>query len=197
MIKTLRFAAATVGMLSVLACSYDKKAIEGEDSNPPVGENKISGPATGGTAQCGEGNDCTGPIVVSASVVHKRGVPYTNDGDFVFNAESHAVVRLYFAEGADALSETVREIRFSQLKELPLVFAIAGDPALIFQRQGDYGIQVQVQSRAGDENRVGDLVSEMHYGVSSQTAGLTVEVTGLEACDSQGAGGFCTTIGAP
>jgi hypothetical protein len=76
------------------------------------------------------------------------------------------------------------------------VFAIPGDPAVVFQRQGDYGLSVEVHSKAGDESAVGDLINEMLIGVSGQTDELTVAVTGFEACGSEGSGGFCTGKGA-
>lgn len=131
------------------------------------------------------------PVLVSGKIAHKRGVPFTNDGDFEFTPESHAYIRILYTEGADTASKIVYERRVENLTQLPLEFSITGYASEVFKEKGEYSISVRVFSQAGEEGHVGDLINEHQIVIQGQTLDLTIDVTGLEACGSEGGGGFC------
>jgi hypothetical protein len=81
---------------------------------------------------------------------------------------------------------------------LPLAFSITADSstgpiAKLFENEGTYAIQASVHSNPGDDMRVGDLINETSIVVKEPTTGLNAFITGVEACDAENAGGFCTS----
>ena len=132
-------------------------------------------------------------VLVSGEIVHVRG-PYTYEGDFVFTEDAHASVTLFYSSsaGGDAPAEQLAKTTLDGITAFPLTYQIEGDPKL-FSREGDYFLQASVLMSAGDEHYVGDLLNEVYTPVYAPGTRVQVEVTGLEHCDSPGAGGFCTT----
>ncbi len=132
-------------------------------------------------------------LLVSGDITYVQGKPYTNPEPFRFTENSHAVVRLYYSWSAlgDAPSELVAETTLEDGSSFPLVYRLGGDAEAVFARRGDYFLDVEVFSGAGDEPVVGDLVSEYYTPVPSPGAAVEVQVTGLEPCDSPAAGGYC------
>lgn len=150
---------------------------------------------SGGITSAG---DPTSPVIVSGELIHQRGVPYTYDHDFHFTGVSHAVVQLVYYVGEDSPAKVIKEIRFSHVTALPLAFSITVDSSTgpiesIFENEGTYAIQASVHSKLGDDVQVGDLINETSTVVKEPTTGLKVFVTGVEACDAENAGGFCTS----
>ena len=132
-------------------------------------------------------------LLVSGSIVYALGKPYTYPEPFEFTENSHAVVRLYYSWSAlgDAPSELVAETTLGDLSSFPLEYRLGGDAEAVFARRGDYFLQVDVYSGAGDTAKVGDLTSEMYTPVPDPGAEVEVEVTGLEPCNSPDVGGVC------
>ena len=132
-------------------------------------------------------------LLVRGNIIYAQREPYTNPEPFRFTEDSHAVVRLYYSWSAlgDAPSELVAETTLEDLSGFPLEYRLEGDAEAVFARRGDYFIDVEAFSGAGDEPVVGDLISEYYTPVPSPGAAVEVRVTGLEPCDSPDAGGYC------
>lgn len=132
-------------------------------------------------------------VLVQGNVVHVQGEPFTYPGDFNFTKDSHAVVKLYYSISAlgDGPVELIAETRLENISSFPLSYRIEGDSKTVFARPGDYFLQVEVFSGAGDEAAIGDLINEFYTPVPSPGANVEVEVTGLEACGTPDSGGFC------
>ena len=133
--------------------------------------------------------------LVSGTINHLKGEPYTYPGDFDFTEDSHAVVQLYYSWSAlgDAPIELMAETRLEDITALPLNYRLEGDVQKTFLRQGDYFLHVNVYSGAEDDAEVGDLLNEWFTPVPSPGATVDVTVIGLESCDSPDVGGVCAT----
>lgn len=136
-------------------------------------------------------------VAVRGEIVHRRGEPYTYDGDFVFTKASHAIVRFWYSESAmgDAPAELLEEITIKGITSFPIKFEIVGDVQQMLGRTGDYFLGVEVISGDGGPNgnssSVGDLTNEMYTPVRHPGDYVVVEVTGLEPCASDNSGGYC------
>lgn len=53
---------------------------------------------------------------------------------------------------------------------------------------------IDVYNHKGVDPRVGDLSSEYVNELTAKQKGSTVQLTGLEHCDSPQAGGYCTKL---
>lgn len=132
-------------------------------------------------------------LLVGGDIVYVQDEPFTHPEAFIFTEDSHAVVQLYYSVSAlgDAPIELVAETMIESIVSFPLAYRIEGDPETVFAREGDYLLDVEVFSGAGDEAVVGDLINEFYTPVPSPGAEVEVRVTGLESCDSPDVGGFC------
>ena len=143
-------------------------------------------------------NSIDSDILVSGKIVHLKDVPFSYQGDFVFSDASHAVVELHYVYGQDVASEIIASVRIEDISEFPIAYAVRGDAKTAFARQGDYFLQVKVLQSVSDDVFVGDVINEVHTPVAGigtdVSAVVQVEVTGLELCGSEGAGGFCTGL---
>ena len=135
----------------------------------------------------------TADSLVEGDIVYVQHEPLTYPGTFRFTRDSHAVVQLYYSVSAlgDGPAERVAETRLTNISRFPLAYRVEGDPETVFARRGDYFLQVEVFSGAGDDAAVGDLIGEFYTPVPAPGAEVEVRVTGLEACSSPAAGGFC------
>lgn len=138
-------------------------------------------------------DDDKADLLVSGEIVYIQDELFTHPEAFVFTEDSHAVVQLYYSISAlgDGHVELVAETTIEGITSFPLTYRIEGDPETIFAREGDYFLDVEVFSGAGNEAVVGDLINEFYTPVPGPGAEVKVKVTGLEACDSPDAGGFC------
>lgn len=184
--------------LVLVACGRDASKSSQGDEQQPNNSNQQGqdNQQSGGITSAG---DPTNPVIVSGQIVHQRGVKHTYDHDFNFTEESHVVVQLVHYLGQASQASIVKEIRFSHVKALPLAYAITEDSSTgssqdLFAREGTYAVQTRVHSQAGDEVKVGDLITETSNIVSAPMRDMTVFVTGVEDCAAENAGGFCSTI---
>lgn len=131
-------------------------------------------------------------VLVSGDIIHIKDAPFSHQDDFVFSDASHAVVELNYVMGQDVASEVITTVRIEDISEFPIAYEIRGDADTVFARQGDYFLQVKVLQGISDDTFVGDLINEFFTPISGVGEVVQVEVTGLELCSREGAGGFCT-----
>lgn len=139
----------------------------------------------------------TPEFLVSGTIEHVQGVSHTYDGEFVFTEDSHAIVQLWYVPqyGGEFTAELLAQTTIEDITSFPISFRFEGDALAMFERFGDYYLNVGLFSGDGGESgetfAVGDLVNEIYTAVPEAGAEVRVEVTGLEACSSPDAGGFC------
>ncbi len=134
--------------------------------------------------------------LVSGTIVVKKD-KHTNKQDIKLTPESHAVVQLLRTNGADVGPTLVKEIRIAPVTALPLSFTITVESASEVPKVLDskvvpeFFVKAAVYSGAGDDQKIGDLVSEERTMIDIPTEHLNVPVAGLESCKAENAGGFC------
>lgn len=140
-----------------------------------------------------DGSEDDDDLLVGGEIVYVQDEPFTHPEAFEFTEDSHAVVQLYHSVSAlgDGPVELISETTIEGVTSFPLAYRIEGDSEAVFSRQGDYFLDVEVFSGAGNEAVVGDLINEFYTPVPSPGAEVEVKVTGLEACSSPDSGGFC------
>lgn len=147
------------------------------------------------TTSCGGTSSTTDQdrLLVSGRIIQDPDCDRCYQGEFVFTPDSHAVVTLSYAEGADATSQIIARKKLVPITGFPIEFKIEGDSEAAFsQSGGEYSIHVEVHSEASEEMFEGDLMSEYYLQVLFPGQGITVPVSGLELCGSENSGGFCT-----
>ena len=127
---------------------------------------------------------------ISGEIVHKKGVPHTYPGDFVFTPNSYAIVTLRQAEGTGP-STVIRGKTLSGINRFPIRFRIQLDKPLDFSKGFTYSVSAKVLSEGGEKMKMGDLVTEVVNELKPGQTFVRLEVTGLESCEDEGHGGFC------
>ena len=167
-----------------------------ESSEEEAGESTGSETATSGETTEGETGgeslgSCEGEVFVSGTVTREMQPTNWNE-PFVPTAEAHVIMTLgdFILDGpTTAVAE--RDLPFV---ELPFEFAICADAEMVeAMQQGELTVDMQIFNHAGDDVRVGDLISEYSNGIEGPTQGMEILVSGSEHCDDPNAGGFCTT----
>lgn len=133
----------------------------------------------------------TGDLLVTANVVREITPTTTNDVlTPAAGAHTRIELRRYVGEDAPADLLLADDQPFTGL---PLTLSVRGDAARAFAGPSKLLLSVTVMNHPGNDTRVGDLTSEYRNEVTAAGESLTVKVSGLEACDAPGAGGFCTS----
>lgn len=132
-------------------------------------------------------------LSLSGEIVHKKGEPHTYQGDFVFTSESYAVVRLRQSQGT-APSVFLKEQVIRDISSFPIKFNLQLDSPLDFSKAFSYFVSAQVFSQGGEELRVGDLATESVNQLRANQTFITLSATGLESCESEDSGGFCSDL---
>ena len=125
---------------------------------------------------------------ISGEIVHKKGVPHSYQGNFLFTSSSHAVVRIIQWQGADH-SEVLKEKTFKDIQKFPIKFSINLDKVLDFSKFS-YSVSAEVFSKEGGK-RAGDLLTEEIHELKSGQTFIELLVIGVEECKAEGSGGFC------
>ncbi len=133
-------------------------------------------------------------VLVSGEIIHLKNAPFSFQGDFVFRAGAHAVVELHFAQGQDVASEVIAATTIEDITSFPILFSSKGNAQTAFERRGEYFLQVKVFQNNSNELIEGDLLNESTIELRGLSANVRAEVTGLELCNSEGAGRFCTSL---
>lgn len=144
-----------------------------------------AGPAVERTDQC------SGDVYVSGTVSRDL-IANSYNEPFIPTADAHVRMQLttYYIDGPSTILAE-RDVPFSNL---PFDFAICADASEVqAARLGELTVSMAIFSRAGVDARVGDLISERAYPVEGPTSGMQILVSGLEHCDAENAGGFCTS----
>ena len=127
---------------------------------------------------------------ISGEIIYDKDAPHSHKEEFVFTPDSHAVVTLIQIEGADAPSKTVKKVTLTNIDKFPIKFKFSLDEPLDFSKY-TYRVSAKVFSQKSDKAQVGDLVTETVNELKQGQSFITVVVTGLESCSSEGNGGFC------
>lgn len=137
---------------------------------------------------CGEGK-----VLVSGRVERDLGTKFQYVGDTSLEEDSLSVVALHstVAIGGDAPSQLVAEQRLSPAPQPPFDFCVTGAAAEEIDPRLEYYLSVEIRQHAR-QSSVGDLINESIDRVEPPAQGVVLQVTGLEACSSAEAGGFCT-----
>lgn len=90
-------------------------------------------------------------------------------------------------DGGDWFTDYQLDTVFSTVPDLPFVVSICGPEDLIVAR--DHRVSMTLSQNASTST-VGDMITETITSVAPPDS-VTVEVTGLESCGSDNAGGFC------
>ncbi len=125
---------------------------------------------------------------ISGEIVHKKGLPHTYRGDFVFTRDSHAIVTLTEVINSES-SRTVQETTINGINRFPIKFFLKLNERL--NPSANYTIRAKVFSERGNTSQEGDLVTESVVTFQAKQKSVRLEVTGLESCASKGSGGFC------
>lgn len=145
-----------------------------------------------GETEGGEGLDsCEGEVFVSGTVTREMQPTNWNE-PFVPTAEAHVIMKLGdFINDGPTYTRAERDLPFV---ELPFEFAICADAEMVqAMQEGELIIDMEIFNHAGDDVRVGDLVSEYLNTIDGPAQGVEIVVSGIEHCDDPNAGGFCTT----
>ncbi len=145
-------------------------------------------------------------LILEGKIIHNKTNEYSLNTDFVCSADAHIIMRINYVEMMDAPSVLVFEKDFKDIKTLPYHYKIYGKENEFYNQEGhgSYSISVEVINGAGNETYVGDLINEYSIQVYNKMlispqgpAGpkkyLDIEVYGLEDCDAENSGGFCTS----
>ena len=127
------------------------------------------------------------PVLVELEVVRIMD-EYSYNDTVTFSEDSIGVASLVGGtDGGDWFADYQLDTVFSPVPELPFVVSICGPEDSIAAR--DHRVSVTLSQNASTST-VGDMITETVTSVTPPDS-VTVEVTGLESCSSENAGGFC------
>ena len=113
---------------------------------------------------------------------------YSYNEPVVFSEHSIGVATLVGGtDGGDWFTDYQFDTVFSPVPELPFQAIICGPEDSLVSR--DHRVSITL-SQSPTESTVGDMITETVNAVTPP-ASVTVEVTGLESCSAENAGGFC------
>lgn len=136
-------------------------------------------------------DQCEGNVYVSGTVT--RDITDTSwSQPFIKTDDAHVRIRLS-SWMIDLASTTLVE-RDVPFEEFPFDFTICADAENIETLRNDrmLSVSIEVHGSEGFTAHVGDLVSEIANDIDGPTTGLLVQLSGLEHCNAEYAGGFCT-----
>jgi hypothetical protein len=120
-------------------------------------------------------------ITVKGTIVHDVSNPFSYQGEFVFTPNTTVTIKLSTCTG-DGSCYTAFKKTLSGMMAFPIPFEIT-------TKKGVYALDVSVRSNGG-KAEVGDLINE-YFILVKDSQEIEVKASGLEACGSEGSGGFC------